>query len=72
MIRKPVFMCVCSHKTFADILKIAREKGINCVEELKEKKVCGMSCQMCTPYVAKALITGETSFNPGDVYSKSG
>lgn len=71
-VRKPVFMCVCNRITFANILKTAQEQGFNCVNELKEAKICATNCQMCAPYVEKALRTGETSFHPGDVYQRSG
>jgi bacterioferritin-associated ferredoxin len=70
--RKPVFMCVCNRKSFSDILDIAKSRDMQTVEELKNAGVCATNCQMCRPYVERALITGETSFNPGDIYHRSG
>jgi NAD(P)H-nitrite reductase large subunit len=65
-------MCVCNRKSFADILDIAKRREKTTVDELKEAGICATNCQMCRPYIERALITGETSFNPGEIYLKSG
>ena len=57
-----VTRCVCFHKTFRELKKIARKTGAQSVAELQEHVTFGKNCQRCHPYVRLMLETGETAF----------
>ena len=58
--------CICANLSFAELLRLARERGWN-FAELTEQTGATRGCGMCTPYVARMLRTGETSFDVMDV-----
>lgn len=66
--KRTVKMCVCHRKTFEQIYEIAKERGIIKSETLIKEGICGGGCGMCHPYLNKMMVTGETSFAPGDLY----
>jgi NAD(P)H-nitrite reductase large subunit len=54
--------CICYHKTFREILVIAKENGVTSISTLRNKyKICN-KCKLCNPYVEEALVTGQTEF----------
>jgi bacterioferritin-associated ferredoxin len=57
-----VTRCVCFHKTFRELKKIARKTGARSVAELQEHVTFGKNCQRCHPYVRVMLETGKTAF----------
>ncbi|TAM76641.1 (2Fe-2S)-binding protein [bacterium] len=65
--RRPVVTrCICANVSFADLLRLARERGWN-FAELTEQTGATLGCGMCLPYVVRMLQTGETSFDVMDV-----
>lgn len=66
--RRTVKMCVCHRKKFSEIFDLAQEKRLSTLNELIRDGIAGGGCGMCHPYIKKMLITGETSFVPGDLY----
>ncbi len=54
--------CVCFHRPFVDLLKIAKKTGAKTLEDLQEETQFGLACRLCNPYVRRMLVTGETSF----------
>jgi bacterioferritin-associated ferredoxin len=68
MSKRTVQKCVCHRVKFEDIYAIVIEQNIDSIDDLIDQKICGAGCGMCHPYVQKMLVTGETSFAPGDVY----
>lgn len=65
-----VTRCVCHDRTFDEIKTYARKNNISSVKELQARKICSCGCQMCAPYVALVLKTGETFFEPGAPYRR--
>lgn len=59
-------MCVCHRRTFAELKRIAEQRGLTTLTALVDEGWCGGGCSMCHPYVEKMLRTGETEFVPGD------
>jgi len=55
--------CVCHERMFAEILTIARERGLD-LEGLQREDVCSSGCGLCGPYVELMLETGRTEFEP--------
>lgn len=49
--------CICHGVTFAELLRLARDRGLG-LEELSELTGCGTGCGMCVPYIRAALRTG--------------
>jgi bacterioferritin-associated ferredoxin len=64
--------CICHNITFDEIQKIAKERGINSVEELQNENLCCMNCKLCKPYIELMFKTGLTSFEPDDIYTFKG
>ncbi|PKD45029.1 (2Fe-2S)-binding protein [Rhodohalobacter barkolensis] len=62
--------CICHEISFAEIKRIAREKGIKSLAEIQEKKIACTNCKLCTPYVKLVLETGETEFDRSARYLK--
>ena len=58
----PVTRCVCFHKKFTELKKIAQAHNCRNIEELQEIVTFGENCKRCHPYVKKMLETGETVF----------
>ena len=56
-----VSMCVCANLTFADLIRLARERGWD-MEELAKRTGATRGCGLCRRYVADALASGESSF----------
>jgi NAD(P)H-nitrite reductase large subunit len=69
--RRRVTRCVCHGISFAAILEIMEDRGIENVRELQERQICSCSCKICIPYIVQMIKTGETSFEPG-LLPKSG
>lgn len=59
---RPVHRCVCHGRTFAELKRLAAERGIATVEELGAATGCGTGCGLCRPYLARMLATGEIEF----------
>lgn len=55
--------CVCFGKTFAEIQRYARERGITDLDQLRDELSFGHGCTCCLPYVEKSLRTGTTVFH---------
>ncbi|MDE2573608.1 MAG: (2Fe-2S)-binding protein [bacterium] len=53
--------CVCAGISFADLLRLARERGWDLQELARETRVT-RNCGLCLPYVVRMLRTGETAF----------
>lgn len=58
----PVDRCICHQISFADVKRIADEKGFTSVEELRVEKICSTNCKLCEPYIQRMLETGEITF----------
>ncbi len=56
-----VTMCLCRRFPFARLLPLARERGWN-LEDIIRETGCGDQCGLCRPYVRRMLQTGETVF----------
>ena len=54
--------CVCTGRTFADVLAVARREDWDADAVRRELKV-GANCGLCRPYVREALRTGTTVFH---------
>jgi len=61
--------CICLRKSFADIKKLADNKGYSTIAELQMDGICSTECKLCIPYVAEMLRTGKTEFIFGTVIS---
>tara|TARA_R100001143_G_C3361367_1_gene137097 strand:- start:33475 stop:33675 length:201 start_codon:yes stop_codon:yes gene_type:complete len=61
----PVDQCICHEISFAEIKKIAEEKGYTSIEEIQIAGISSTHCKMCEPYIRAMLKTGKTSFIPG-------
>ncbi|MEX2217429.1 MAG: hypothetical protein WD749_01610 [Phycisphaerales bacterium] len=53
----PVDRCVCVNVTFAELIRLRRERGAD-LAELQRLTRCATTCTMCLPYVKAALATG--------------
>lgn len=53
--------CVCRNTPFARLLPLARDRGWNLADLMRETG-CGASCGLCRPYLRRMLDTGETVF----------
>ncbi len=53
--------CICTGRTFAELLDAARQGGLSLPELIRETGASGC-CAMCGPYVRRAYRTGRTSF----------
>ncbi len=62
--------CICHEITFAEIKRIAREKGLTSVKEIEENRIACTNCKLCVPYVELILETGETVFDRSARYRK--
>lgn len=59
--------CVCFNVTFAEILERCKQEALDPslgVEKIADKVDCCKKCQFCRPYLAAALRTGKTVFDP--------
>lgn len=54
--------CVCTNRTFADLLAVARERGCD-VDELRRCTGAAAHCGTCTPYLQVCLRDGVTVFD---------
>lgn len=52
--------CVCHDVSFAELLRLSRERGWG-FAELQRESGCCTGCAMCEPYARRALQTGETT-----------
>lgn len=55
--------CICHETSFRELKEIARERGLNSVEELREAGLSSTNCKLCVPYIKRMLETGETHFD---------
>ena len=53
--------CVCTDQSFAELRRIASERGLG-LEQLKQATGCCGGCGTCEPYVRLMLTTGRTTF----------
>jgi len=53
--------CVCTNRTFADLLDEAQADGLS-LEQLMCESGAGNGCQLCRPYLQNAIRTGQTVF----------
>ena len=58
--------CVCENRTFEQIQREGRKRGLATVRELQREGLCCTGCRLCAPYVARMLKTGQTRFDPID------
>jgi bacterioferritin-associated ferredoxin len=62
--------CICKATSFEVLLPIARERGWD-LSDLMRETGCGAQCGLCRPYLRRMLRTGETAFHellsPDDV-----
>ncbi len=61
----PVEQCICHKISFSKIKRIAEEKNLKTVEEIRELDIACKKCKLCEPYIKEMLKTGKTSFKPG-------
>ena len=54
--------CVCTEQSFAALLELARERGLD-LAELAALTGASDRCTRCRPYLRRALRTGETVFH---------
>lgn len=57
--------CVCKKITFAELARLARERGCG-VGEVAAERGAGRGCGLCRPYVESIERTGRTSFAVND------
>lgn len=62
--------CICENRFFSEILEIAHQRGLESTHALREAGVCCTGCRLCEPYVAEALRTGRTVFEPGERFER--
>ena len=65
----PVDRCICHNITFVKLKRLANEKGLKSIDEIRENGLASSKCKLCEPYIKTLLKTGETSFKPG-LFSK--
>jgi bacterioferritin-associated ferredoxin len=53
--------CLCTGRTFADLVEEAREEGWS-LDELARATGASASCGLCRPYLKRAMRTGEVVF----------
>ncbi|CAN5234098.1 hypothetical protein BH23BAC3_BH23BAC3_07000 [soil metagenome] len=56
--------CICSNISFEEIDRIARERNLSTVEELRKEGICSRNCNLCAAYIKRMLETGKTTFDP--------
>ena len=54
-------MCICANVSFAQLVRLARERGWDLAELTKDTGATA-GCGLCRPYVIDALASGQTSF----------
>ena len=59
--------CICSSISFQEVRDIAEKKGYKTTKELQDAQVCCRHCKLCEPYISEMLVTGQTSFKPGEL-----
>ena len=59
-----VTRCVCCDVALTELLALARNHELTTVESLHTVACFGQGCGLCLPYVALALRTGRTAFDP--------
>jgi NAD(P)H-nitrite reductase large subunit len=57
-----ITMCVCQRMPFSRLLPLARDRGWDLADILRETE-CGAGCGLCRPYIRRMLETGETVFS---------
>ena len=55
--------CVCHDVTFREVVEWSKSTRCASVEGAARELKCTTSCGMCTPYVERALETGQTVFH---------
>ena len=60
---------MCFGTPFAALADVAERTGARSVAELQEHVLFGQKCQLCHPYVRRALRTGQTVF--GEVVTEA-
>ena len=55
---RPVFRCVCTRRTFAEL----KASGLATCEEIALVYGSGAQCGLCRKYIERMLETGETEF----------
>ena len=61
MTPEPVNRCICADVTFAELLRLQRERGAD-LPELQRLTRCAQTCGLCLPYLRAALRTGRSAF----------
>ena len=61
-----VTRCVCCDISLAELLQQAHCHDLATVESLHTVACFGQGCGLCLPYVALALRTGRTAFEPAE------
>jgi len=61
-----VTRCVCFRRRFADLLPLARSRGLATVDAIAAATGCGSGCGGCRPYLDAMLATGATCFRVRD------
>lgn len=54
---------MCYPHTFAELKRLAQERGWQSVADITAEVGCGSGCGLCRPYLRKMLETGETAFD---------
>jgi len=55
----PVTHCLCERRSFADVLRWARERGGAELRDVERELGCGKHCGICRPFIEYALATGQ-------------
>ena len=55
--------CYCFGVTFAALCDVRDRTGADTIEDLQAEVTFGRQCQLCHPYVQRALETGQTVFH---------
>jgi len=71
MAHKSITRCVCHKRSFEELQELAGEYGIQSVKEFQNLGIASNGCGLCITYIREMLRTGQTEFEPGEIYKKS-
>ena len=54
--------CVCVRRTFAELIRLARQRGFTTLADLADATGAGRGCNGCRAYLQASLDTGCTEF----------